>query len=59
MHNWEGQTERERESQADSFLSAEPNMGLDLMTPKIWTQAKTKSPLLNPLSYPGTPSSIF
>ena len=28
----EGQRERERESEADFILSAEPNVGLDLMT---------------------------
>jgi len=31
-HEWEGQREREREFQADSMLSMEPDMGLDLTT---------------------------
>ena len=31
-HSQEGQTQRERESQADPVLSVEPNLGLDLMT---------------------------
>ena len=32
VHKWEGQREKEGESQADSALRTEPNVGLDLMT---------------------------
>ena len=35
--------EREDVKQTHSGLNVEPEMGLDLMTPKITTQAKTKS----------------
>ena len=39
----EGQRERERESQADTLLSTEPDTGLHLMTLRAWpaeTQAE-------------------
>ena len=45
---------REKESQADSLLTTEPNMGLDLMTLR-YTWAQTKSQSLKQLSYLGTP----
>ena len=43
--------ERERESQVDSLLSAEPVMGLNLGTHEIMTWAKIRSRMLNKLSY--------
>lgn len=48
---------RER-GKADSPLSREPYVGLDLRTPEIMTRAKTRSWKLNRLRHPGTrPSS--
>ena len=44
----------ERQSQADSALSVEPDVGLDLMT-LIMTQTKTNSRTLNELCHPSTP----
>ena len=32
LKQWEGQTKRERESQADSALTVEPEAGLNLTT---------------------------
>lgn len=43
-HKWEGQKEMEREYQAESALSAEPDTRLNLTT---MTWATTKSPMLN------------
>ena len=40
--------------QADSLLSPEPDMELDLTTHEIMTWAKTKSQMPNQLSHPGT-----
>lgn len=51
-HKWEGQKETEREYQAVSLLSAEPDTGLNLTT-MIW--ATTKSPVLNQLHCTGPP----
>ena len=49
-----GGTKGEGESQADSTLSTEPNVGLDLTT---W--AKTKSSALNQLHHSGGPDSTI
>ena len=38
----EGQKERERESQADSLLSMEPDLGLCFYHPEIMTWAKNQ-----------------
>ena len=43
----------QRESQAGSSHSAEPNSGLDPMNSEIMTLIKIKSWLLNQLSHPG------
>ena len=51
MHNRERGAERE--SQADSPMSAEPDMGLSLNNPEIMTSAEIKSWMLNWLSHPG------
>ena len=53
-HGWEGQRERERESQADSILSGEPDMGLDLMTLRSWSGLKLGVRHLNWLCHQGT-----
>ena len=42
------------ESQADCLLSAEPDMGLNLMNPKILPWAEIKSQMPNQLNHPGT-----
>ena len=49
---------RRRESQANSSLSAEPK-GLHPTIPRPWTQAKTKSQVLNTLSHPGAPTECL
>ena len=53
-----GQAEGEK-PQADSPLSAEPDVGLDtgldLTTHEIRTLAETKSQMLTQMSHPGTP----
>ena len=41
-HEWEGQEEREKEPEADSTLTMEPNTGLDLMTLKSWPELKPR-----------------
>ena len=41
-HEQEGQREREREIQADSMLSAEPDMGLDLKTLRSGPELKSR-----------------
>ena len=41
-HEWKEQKERERDSQADSMLSAEPDPGLDLMTLRSWPKLKPR-----------------
>ena len=56
-HEQEGQRGRERESQADSALSAEPDTVLDLIiNPKIRTYAQTRNLMLNILCHPGAPN---
>ena len=45
----------ERESQADSWLSMEPDMGLNNHNPKIKTWVETKSWTLNWLNHAGAP----
>ena len=53
---WErerGGAEEERKSQADSLLSAEPKVGLDLRTPRSWPESKSRAGP-NRLSHPGT-----
>ena len=52
----EGQRGRERESQADSPLSVEPNQGLAPTACEIMTWAKTKSQMLNQLSHSSVPT---
>ena len=47
-----------KEFQADSKLSVEPSVGLDLMTYEIMTWAITKNQILNQLSHP-FPSSVL
>jgi len=43
MHKWgEGQRERERESQADSALSTEPDAGLDPTTLRSFPERKPR-----------------
>ena len=42
MHEQEGQRKRERESQADSILSMEPNIVLDLTTLKSQPELKPR-----------------
>ena len=37
-----GKVQRERESQADSILSAEPDAGLNLMTLRSWPEPKPR-----------------
>ena len=49
-HLGEAQREKEREHQADSPVSVEPDSGLN---PKIMIRAETKSQMLNRLSHPG------
>lgn len=39
---WEGQMERERKSQADSILSVEPNVGLDLKIKRLQFDLKPR-----------------
>ena len=51
--------EGERESQADSVLSMEPNVGLNFMTLRPWPKLKPKSRMLNWLSHPGAPIIPF
>ena len=46
---WEGQREREREPQADSPISSEPNMGLNPTPSEIVTWAETKNRTPNQL----------
>ena len=46
--------EGERESPADSPLSAEPNTGLDPRTRRSWVEIKSWTP--NRLSHPGAPT---
>ena len=48
--------EGERESQAGSFLSTEPNLGPDSMTVRPWPKPKLLRQTLNQLSHPGTPN---
>ena len=55
MSRGEGQRDRERESQAGSTLSEEPDMGLNPMTLEIMTWAKIKSQTLNRLGHPRIP----
>ena len=50
------ETERGRESQAGSMLSAESDAGLELTNHEITTWAKIKSQKLNLLSHPGAPT---
>ena len=54
MWQEEGQRERERESQANSPLSVEPDTGLNPTT-----QAEIKSQMLNWLSHLGAPEFHF
>ena len=51
----EGQREGEKESQAGSVLSTEPNEGLKVTNLDIVTSAEIKSQRLNRLSHPGAP----
>ena len=55
----EEQKEREKESQVDSSLSMEPEVGIDLMTLEIMTWTEMKSQTLNLLSHLGTPLYCF
>ena len=59
MHKREQRRGREREgerqSQAGSRLSTEPDVGLDLMNHEIMTGAKIKSLALKPPTHPGAP----
>ena len=48
--------ERGKESQADSMVSSEPDVGLSLTT---LTWAKTKNQMLNWLSHPDAPSAFW
>lgn len=52
-----GGADGERESQADSPLSVDPDVAQS-QDPEIKTRAKTKSQMLNLLSHPGAPSFI-
>ena len=45
----------ERESQADSILCMEPDVGLDCTNHEIMTRAEIKSWTLNQLNHPGAP----
>ena len=45
----------EGESQADSTINTEPDIGLNLTNHEIMTKAKIKSQTLNQLSHPGAP----
>ena len=55
--------EEDRESQADSPLSMEPDTGFDLMSLRSWPWdhdlSWNQEPNLNPLSHPGAPISIL
>ena len=56
-----GRAEREEERRIPSGLhtiSAEPDVGLELMSPEIMTWAKIKSWTLNQLSHPGAPTVV-
>ena len=50
--------EEERESQADSILSAEPHEGLDATTMRSWPEPKPRV-RYNQLSHPGTLVRFF
>ena len=50
--------ERERESQADSTLSTEPSVGLDLVTLRSQPELKLRFGHFNQLHHPGTLTSI-
>ena len=52
-HAWDRQ--RERESQADSALSMEPDLGLNLMTLRSWPELKSRGWCLTRVSHPGAP----
>ena len=49
----------ERESQAGSTISAEPDMELELPNREIMTQPETKSWMLNQMGHPGDPIVLF
>ena len=51
---WAGGTEGDGESQADCVLSAEPNSGLSLTTPRSWPEPKQEldAQLTTPSSHP-------
>ena len=51
--------EREKESQADSMLSAEPPTWGSISRPEITTCAETKSWTFNQLRHPGAPVVIY
>lgn len=51
-----GEVQREKESLADSTLSEEPEVGLDLTT--LRTRAKTEDQTLNRLCHTGTPRAL-
>ena len=42
MHEWEGQSEKERQSQAHSTRSMEPNTGLNLLTLSLRPKLKPR-----------------
>ena len=54
-----GAEREEREFQAVSVLSAEPDVGLEPTNHEIMTWAETKSWMLNQLSHPGAPEEVF
>lgn len=49
----------ERDRKISSGLCAEPDMGLNTMTPELTTSEETKSQMLSRLRYPGTPLFLF
>ena len=51
----EGEGEGGRESQADSMLSVDPNLGLNLIALGNMTGAEIKSQMLNHWHHQGTP----
>ena len=50
---------REKNSQAGSVLSADPNVELELTNHEIMTWAEIKSPVLNQLSHQGVPQIVL
>ena len=50
---------RERESQAGFTLHAEPDAGLDPMTPRSQPEPKSRAGYLTYSSHPGAPKSMY